>query len=98
VTRVAGDKALDFDGMKQQVKRAIEIYEAGVAGRPIETNIDARVDAALAKARIDAVADDCVPVAVLRLAAPAAAAGRRGRLPVQGPAESPTISLKSKTW
>jgi hypothetical protein len=49
--RVAGDKALDFDGMKQQVQRAIEIYETEIAGRPIETNIDASVDAALAKAR-----------------------------------------------
>ena len=49
--RVAGDKALDFDGMKQQVQRAIEIYETEISGRPIETNIDASVDAALAKAR-----------------------------------------------
>jgi hypothetical protein len=37
--------------MKQQVQRAIEIYETEIAGRPIETNIDASVDAALAKAR-----------------------------------------------
>jgi hypothetical protein len=49
--RVAGDKALDFDGMKQQVQRAIEVYETEIAGRPIETNIDASLDAALAKAR-----------------------------------------------
>src|SRR5271166_3862004 len=49
--RVAGDKELDFDGMKQQVQKAIEIYETEIAGRPIETNIDASVDAALAKAR-----------------------------------------------
>jgi tetratricopeptide (TPR) repeat protein len=49
--RVARDKALDFDGMKQQVQRAIEIYETEIAGRPIETNIDASVDAALAKSR-----------------------------------------------
>ena len=49
--RVADDKALDFDGMKQQVQRAIEFYETAIAGRPIETNIDASVDAALAKAR-----------------------------------------------
>ena len=49
--RVAGDKALDFDGMKQQVQKAIEIYETEIAGRPTETNIDASVDAALAKAR-----------------------------------------------
>jgi hypothetical protein len=49
--RVASDKALDFDGMKQQVQRVVEIYETEIAGRPIETNIDASVDAALAKAR-----------------------------------------------
>jgi tetratricopeptide (TPR) repeat protein len=49
--RVAGDKALDFDGMKQQVQKAIEIYEREIAGRPIETNIDAAVDAALARAK-----------------------------------------------
>ena len=49
--RVAGDKALDFDRMKQQVQKAIEIYETEIAGRPIETNIDASVDATLAKAR-----------------------------------------------
>ena len=49
--RVAGDTALDFDGMKQQVQKAIEIYESEIAGRPIETNIDATVDAALAKSR-----------------------------------------------
>jgi hypothetical protein len=49
--RVAGDKALDFDGMKQQVQRAIEIYETELTGWPIEINIDASVDAAMAKAR-----------------------------------------------
>jgi hypothetical protein len=49
--RVAGDKALDFDGMKQEVQRAIEIYETEIAGRPIASNIDTSVEAALAKAR-----------------------------------------------
>jgi tetratricopeptide (TPR) repeat protein len=49
--RVAGDKALDFDGMKQQVQKAIGIYETEIAGGPIETNIDAAVDAALARAK-----------------------------------------------
>ena len=39
--KVAGDKTLDFDGMKQQVQKAIEFYETEIAGRPIETNIDA---------------------------------------------------------
>ena len=32
--RVAGDKALDLDGMKQAVRNAIEIYEKEIAGRP----------------------------------------------------------------
>ena len=45
--RVAGDKALDFDGMKQEVQRAIEIYETEIAGRPIASNIDTSVEAAL---------------------------------------------------
>jgi tetratricopeptide (TPR) repeat protein len=49
--RVAGDKALDFEGQKQAVRNAIEIYEKEIAGRPSETNFDALVDAALAKAR-----------------------------------------------
>ncbi len=49
--KVAGDKALDFDGKKQAVRNAIEIYETEIAGRPSETNFDAIVDAALAKAR-----------------------------------------------
>ena len=30
--RVAGDKALDLDGMKQAVRNAIEIYEKEIAG------------------------------------------------------------------
>jgi hypothetical protein len=47
--RLAGDKAPNFDGMKHQVQKAIEIYETEIAGRPIDTNIDASVDAALAK-------------------------------------------------
>ncbi len=49
--RVAGDKALDFEGQKQAVRNALEIYEKEIAGRPSETNFDAIVDAALAKAR-----------------------------------------------
>jgi hypothetical protein len=47
--KVAGDKALDFEGQKQAVRNAIEIYEKEIAGRPSETNFDAVVDAALAK-------------------------------------------------
>jgi tetratricopeptide (TPR) repeat protein len=49
--KVAGDKALDFEGKKQAVRNAIEIYEKEIAGGPSETNFDAIVDAALAKAR-----------------------------------------------
>ena len=49
--KVAGDKALDFEGKKQAVRNAIEIYEKEIAGRPSETNFDAIVDVALAKAR-----------------------------------------------
>jgi hypothetical protein len=37
--RVAGDKALDLDGMKHAVRNAIEIYEREIARRPIETNL-----------------------------------------------------------
>ena len=70
--RVAGDKALDFDGMKQQVQKAIEIYETEIAGRPIETNIDAIVDAALAKARAQ------VDQGQSRLARATLRQGRRG--------------------
>jgi len=53
--RVAGDKALDFDGMKQAVQKAIEIYEREIAGRPVETNLDDIVSRALtrAKAQVD---------------------------------------------
>ena len=49
--RVAGDKALDLDGMKQAVRNAIEIYEKEIAGRPIETNLDKIVGRALARAK-----------------------------------------------
>ncbi len=49
--RVAGDKALDLDGMKQAVRNAIEIYEKEIAGRPVETNLDDIVGRALARAR-----------------------------------------------
>jgi tetratricopeptide (TPR) repeat protein len=49
--RVAGDKALNLDAMKQAVQNAIEIYEKEIAGRPIETNLDGIVNRALASAR-----------------------------------------------
>ena len=49
--KVAGDRSLDFEGMKQAVCNAIEIYEREIASAPNQTNIDAIVDAALAKAR-----------------------------------------------
>ena len=49
--RVAGDKALDLDGMKDAVRNAIEIYEKEIAGRPVETNLDEIVGRALARAK-----------------------------------------------
>ncbi len=49
--RVAGDKGLDLDGMKQAVRNAIEIYEKEIAGRPVETNLDDIVGRALARAK-----------------------------------------------
>ena len=49
--RVAGDLALDLDGMKQAVLNAIEIYEKEIAGRPVETNLDEIVGRALARAK-----------------------------------------------
>jgi tetratricopeptide (TPR) repeat protein len=49
--RVAGDKALDLDGMKRAVRNAIEIYEREIAGGQIETNVDSIVDTALLRAR-----------------------------------------------
>ena len=49
--RVAGDKALDFDGMKKAVENAVEIYEKEIAGRPVETNLDDIVGRALTRAK-----------------------------------------------
>ena len=37
-SRVASDKGLDFDGMKQAVRNAIEIYETEITGGPAQTN------------------------------------------------------------
>jgi len=50
--KIAANKNLDFDGMKQAVRTAIEIYEKEIAGGIVETNIDSIVDAALQKARM----------------------------------------------
>jgi tetratricopeptide (TPR) repeat protein len=49
--KVAGDPNLDFEGKKQAVRNAIEIYEREIAGGQTQTNIDAIVDQALARAR-----------------------------------------------
>jgi hypothetical protein len=49
--KVASDRSRDFDGMKQAVRNAIEIYESEIAGGQNQTNIDAIVDEALGKAR-----------------------------------------------
>jgi hypothetical protein len=53
--RVAGNALLDLDGMKTAVRNAIEIYQKGIAGWPIETNRDEIVGRALtrAKAQVD---------------------------------------------
>jgi tetratricopeptide (TPR) repeat protein len=50
-TRVAGDPTLDFEGMQQAVRTAIDLYEKEIAGGQTKTNIDAIVDEALTKAR-----------------------------------------------
>jgi tetratricopeptide (TPR) repeat protein len=47
--RVAGDQNLGFEGMKQAVRNAIDIYEREIAGQT-QTNIDVIVDEALARA------------------------------------------------
>ena len=49
--RVAGDRNLDFEGMKQAVRNAIDIYEREIAGGQTQTNIDPIVDEALARAK-----------------------------------------------
>jgi len=49
--RVAGDRALDFEGMQQAVRNAVDLYEKEIAGGQTRTNIDAIVDEALARAR-----------------------------------------------
>jgi hypothetical protein len=49
--RVAGDRKLDFEGMKQAVRNAIDIYKREIAGGQTQTKIDVIVDEALARAR-----------------------------------------------
>jgi tetratricopeptide (TPR) repeat protein len=49
--KVAGDRNLDFEGKKQAVRNAIEIYEKEIAGGLTQTNFGEIVDAALAKAK-----------------------------------------------
>ena len=49
--KVAGDRALDLEGMKQAVRNAIDIYEKEIAGGETQTNIGAIVDRVLARAR-----------------------------------------------
>ena len=49
--KVAGDRNLDFEGKKQAVRNAIDIYEREISGGQTQTNIDAIVDQALARAR-----------------------------------------------
>ena len=49
--KVAGDRNLDLEGMKRAVRNAIDIYAREIAGGQAETNYDAIVDEALARAR-----------------------------------------------
>jgi tetratricopeptide (TPR) repeat protein len=49
--RVAGERTLDFEGMQQAVRNAIDLYEREIAGGQTRTNIDAIVDEALERAR-----------------------------------------------
>ena len=49
--KVSGDRNLDFEGKKQAVRNAIDIYEREILGGQTPTNIDAIVDEALARAR-----------------------------------------------
>jgi tetratricopeptide (TPR) repeat protein len=49
--KIAGDRNLDFEGMKQAVRNAIDIYEREIAGGQTQTNIDVIVDEALERAR-----------------------------------------------
>src|SRR4051794_41093381 len=49
--KVAGDRNLDFEGKRQAVRNAIDIYEREISGGQTQTNIDAIVDRALARAR-----------------------------------------------
>jgi tetratricopeptide (TPR) repeat protein len=49
--KVAGDRNLDFEGKKQAVRNAIDIYEKEIAGGQTQTDIDAIADEALARAR-----------------------------------------------
>ena len=41
--KVAGDRYLDFDGKKQAVRNAIDIYQREISGSQTQTNIDAIV-------------------------------------------------------
>ena len=49
--KVVGDPKLDFEGKKQAICNAIDIYQREISGGQTETNIDTIVDEALAKAR-----------------------------------------------
>ena len=49
--KVAGDRNLDFEGKKQAVRNAIDIYEREILGGQTPTNTDAIVEEALTRAR-----------------------------------------------
>ena len=50
-SKVARDKHLNLDGMKEAVRNALDIYEKEIAGRPAETNFDDIVNRALSRAK-----------------------------------------------
>ena len=68
--KVAGDRNLDFDGKKQAVRNAIDIYQREISGGQTHTNIDAIVDQALARARslVDAGKSGLAQAAIRRAA------------------------------
>ena len=49
--KVAADRNLNFEGKKQAVRNAIDIYQKEISGGQTQTNIDTILDQALARAR-----------------------------------------------
>jgi hypothetical protein len=68
--KVARDEHLDLDGMKQAVRNALDIYEKEIAGGQTQTNVDAIVDAALARALPAAAASADVTIGTVTSSGP----------------------------